>query len=121
MNTVKPTKMWVRLGTGVLAAGGIAMSALGLTLATAQAQPLPAPTNHHHWCPGDPWNNGWGNNWDWRNCHDWDDNGPAGYGAPPPWARQAPPPPIWAPWAQVVWNAEANGWGFWNGGVWVPV
>jgi len=32
-----------------------------------------------------------------------------------------PPPPPWAPWAQVMWNADMNGWGFWNGGVWVPL
>jgi len=125
MNAVKPTKMWVRLGTGVLAAGGIAMSALGLTSATAQAAPHYAPTDHHHWCPGDHWDNGWGPYQNWNNCHDWD--GPAGYNGgapgygPGPWQAPPPPPPFWAPWAHVEWNAQTGGWGFWNGPVWVPV
>lgn len=122
MNTEKQTRPWVRLCTGVLAAGGLGLSALGLASGTAQAAPPPAPTYHHHWCPGDRWDPGWGNNWNWNNCHDWADNyGPAGYGAPPPWVAPQPPPPVWAPWAQVVWNPGANGWGFWNGGVWVPL
>ncbi len=24
----------------------------------------------YHWCPGDPWDQGWGDNWDWGRCHD---------------------------------------------------
>jgi hypothetical protein len=51
-------------GTATLVAG------LGLAgLATAievQAQPGPLPT----WCPGDFWDPGWGDNWDWGGCHD---------------------------------------------------
>ncbi len=73
MNTVKLTR-WLRLCASVLAAGGLALSALGLASATAQAAPSPVATYHHHWCPGDRWDPGWGNNWDWNNCHDWDDN-----------------------------------------------
>lgn len=92
---------------------------LGLASGTAQAAPPPAPVNHHHWCPGDEWNNGWGPYQNWNNCRDWDDYGPVGW-APPPWARPMPPPPPWAPWAQIVWNAQFNDWGFWNGPVWVP-
>jgi hypothetical protein len=121
MNTVKTTKPWLRLCTSALAAGGLAASVLGLTSATAQAAPIPAPTYHHHWCPGDPWDQGWGPYQGWNNCRDWDDNygGPAGYGpGVPPWAPPQPAPPPWAPWAQVVWN---NGWGYWNGPVWVPI
>ena len=35
-------------------------STSGLEPATAQAAPAPAPMYHHHWCPGDQWDNGWG-------------------------------------------------------------
>jgi hypothetical protein len=123
MNTnKKQTRPWLRLCTGVLAAGGVAASTLGLTAGTAQAAPYPVPTKHHHWCPGEHWDNGWGNNRDWYRCHDWDDNfGGAGYYGAPPWAPPPPAPPGWAPWAQVVWNSNVNGWGFWNGGSWVAL
>jgi hypothetical protein len=126
MNTntqTRQTRKLLRLCTGALAAGGVASSMLGLASGTAQAAPPPAPIYHHHWCPGDGWDRGWGNNWDWNNCHDWDadDYGPAGWGPAPPWAGPQPPPPPWAPWAQVQWNPGANGWGFWNGGVWVRI
>ena len=121
MDTNTQTRKWLRLCTGALAAGGVALSTLGVTAGVAQAAPPAAPTYHHHWCPGDPWDQGWGPYQNWNNCRDWDDNygGPAGYGAPPPWARPMPPPPPWAPWAQVVWNPGANDWGFWNNGIWV--
>jgi hypothetical protein len=100
MNTAKLTRPCLRLCTGLLAAGGLALSAFGLASGTAQAVPSPAPTYHHHWCPGDNWDQGWGNNWDWRNCHDWDDNwgAPAGWGAPPPWAPPPWAPPWYNPW-----------------------
>jgi hypothetical protein len=126
MTTDKKARPWLRLCTGVLAGGGVALSTLGLASGIAQAAPAPAPMYHHHWCPGDQWDNGWGPNPNWNNCRDWDDNygGPAGYGpgyGPPPWAPPPPPPPPWAPWAQVTWNSGANGWGFWNNGIWVPI
>ena len=122
MPSEQSTRSPLRLGAGVLAAGGFAMSALGLA-STAQAAPLPAPTYHYHWCPGDGWNPGWGNNWDWNRCHDWDDQGvPAGWGGPPPWAPPPPPPPFWAPpGIGIVWNPGSNGWGFWNNGIWVQL
>lgn len=35
----------------------------------------------------------------------------------PVWAPPAPPPPVWAPWLPVVWNADLPAWGvWWNGG-----
>jgi hypothetical protein len=35
----------------------------------------------------------------------------------PLWAPPAPPPPWWAPWLPVEWNAEIGAWGvWWNGG-----
>jgi hypothetical protein len=122
MTTDKQSRPYVRLCTSALVAGGLALSGLGLAVGTAQAAPVPAPTYHHHWCPGDNWDTGWGPNANWNSCRDWDDNfGPAGYGGPPPWAAPQPPPPFWAPWAQVTWSPDANGWGFWNGGIWVPL
>src|ERR1700756_4555208 len=98
INDKKQTRPWLRLCTGALAAGGVAAGTLGLTAGPAQAAPPPAPAYHHHWCPGDHWDNGWGPYQNWNNCRDWDDNyygGPAGYG-PPPWARPLPPPPVGA-------------------------
>ena len=35
----------------------------------AEAQPL-APLPDYHWCPGQFYDPGWGNNWDWDRCHD---------------------------------------------------
>ncbi len=85
MNTNKQTRLR-RLCVGAAAAGGIAASMLGLASGTAQAAPHQAPMSHHHWCPGDQWNPGWGPYQNWNNCRDWDGNyGPAGYNAPPPW------------------------------------
>ena len=123
MNTDTQSRPWLHLCASVLAGGGLALSALGLASGTAQATPVPAPTYHHHWCPGDQWDPAWGPYGNWNACRDWDDNfGAASWqGGPPPWAAPPPPPPFWAPWAQVQWNAEANGWGFWNAGVWVPL
>jgi hypothetical protein len=123
MTTAKQTRPWLRLCTGVLAAGGVAASTLGVAAGVAQAAPS-APVPTYHWCPGDQWNQEWGPYQNWNNCHDWEGpgyGGPAGYGPPPPWAPPPPPPPPWAPWAQITWNAGANHWGYWNGGIWVPV
>jgi hypothetical protein len=81
MNTNRQ-KSWLRLCTGALAAGGVALSTLGLATGTAQAAPPPAPMYHHHWCPGDQWDSGWGPYQNWNSCRDWDDNyygGRAGY------------------------------------------
>ncbi|SPM43179.1 hypothetical protein MNAB215_5401 [Mycobacterium numidiamassiliense] len=118
MKTAMRTGPWLRLCTGVLAAGGVAASTLGLAAGVAQAAPSPVPT--YHWCPGDQWNESWGPYQNWNTCHDWEGNNPAGWGAPP-WAPPPPPPPPWAPWAQIVWNPGANHWGYWNGPVWIPV
>jgi hypothetical protein len=56
--------------TAVMAAG---LGLAGLSVATeAQAEPGPFP----QWCPGDFWDPGWGDNWDWGDCHDnWGDLG----------------------------------------------
>jgi hypothetical protein len=94
-----------RLAAKVVVSGVLGLSGLGLAAGVAQAQPLqPFPT--YHWCPGDNWDPGWGNNWDGGNCHDdhhrdadydnhdrdyWGDNGPGRWGPPPP------PPPFYGP------------------------
>ncbi|WP_084293466.1 hypothetical protein [Mycobacterium gastri] len=42
--------------------------------------PSPIP---QWWCPGDFWDPGWGNNWDWNNYHDnWRGPGPYPNGGP---------------------------------------
>ena len=46
-------------------AAGMGLAGLGVA-ADAQAQPGPFP----QWCPGDFWDPGWGNNWEWGRCHD---------------------------------------------------
>uniref|UniRef100_UPI000ABDDB1B hypothetical protein n=1 Tax=Mycobacterium avium TaxID=1764 RepID=UPI000ABDDB1B len=67
-----------------LAIGGLGLAGLGIAT-QAQAHPGPFP----QWCPGEFWDPGWGNNWDWNNCHDWrgGPGGPGGGGGGPP--RQA--------------------------------
>jgi hypothetical protein len=71
---------FVKLATTLLVSGGMGLAGLGLASGTAQAVPVPAPLWHHHWCPGDNWAPEWGDNWDWQNCHDWDDGGGWGGG-----------------------------------------
>jgi hypothetical protein len=129
--TVEQTRPWIRLCTSALADTVLALSAFGLAGGPdlwAQAAPDPAP--NYHWCPGNQWDPSWGNisDWDWNQCHDW--QGPGGpygsagwgpWGPPPPWAPPQPPQPRWAPGANLMWNPTANGWGFWNNGVWTPI
>jgi hypothetical protein len=60
---MKKTVRIVAASAAVAAGMGLA----GLAVATeAHAQPGPHPT----WCPGDFWDPGWGNNWEWNGCHD---------------------------------------------------
>lgn len=52
--------------TAVVTAG---LGLVGLGAATgAQAHVGPFP--NYHWCPGQQWDPGWGNNWEWNACHD---------------------------------------------------
>ncbi|WP_172827295.1 hypothetical protein [Mycobacterium asiaticum] len=123
--TKERTRRWL-----VLVTGGLALSAFGIAGSPwAQAAPAPQPPSSH-WCPGDFWDPGWDDiyNWDWNQCHDW--QGPAGQGAmagwgpwgpPPGWAPPKPPPPSWAPGAKLMYNPTVNSWGFWNNGIWTPV
>jgi hypothetical protein len=125
MATAKQGKPWMRLCASVLT--GLALSAFGL-VGSISAHATPPPGNH--WCPGDPWNPAWGTvyDWDWNRCHDWQgqagQSGPAGagpWGPTPVWATPKPPPPPWAPGAQLMWNWTRNGWGFWNNATWIPI
>jgi hypothetical protein len=38
--------------------------------AAAGAQAQPASFPEYHWCPGEWWDPGWGENWDGGFCHD---------------------------------------------------
>ncbi|WP_292989890.1 hypothetical protein [Mycobacterium sp.] len=57
-------------------ASGLGLAGMGVGT-VAQAQPGPFP----QWCPGDFWDQGWGNNWDSGRCHDnWRGPGDRGFG-----------------------------------------
>jgi hypothetical protein len=100
---MKPTRTVAK--ATLVGAMSIAAAGLGAGLAHADPPfppqppwPIPAPPGH-------------------------DFQPPPGHGGPiphdtvvPVWAPPAPPPPFWAPWLPVVWNAEINAWGvWWNG------
>ena len=61
--------MAVRLlaAASVLMTAGLGVAELGAAT-TAQAQPGPFPD--YYWCPGQFWDPGWGENWDWDDRHD---------------------------------------------------
>ncbi|MFI5507576.1 hypothetical protein ACIA48_08925 [Mycobacterium sp. NPDC051804] len=95
-------------------AGALAAGALGVGAGVANADPK--------WQPGPPWVPGPG-----VNVGGPGNPLPPGQGfLPPPghrdfvvpvWAPPKPPPPWYAPWAQVEWNSELNAWGVqWEGG-----
>ena len=84
---------------GAAVVGGLAASALGLSAATAGANP-PAPPP----APGQP------------------ALPPAGpdAGTPPAWAPPKPVDPSWANGNKQVWDEGWNHWGVWINGVFVP-
>ena len=62
-----------------------------------------APLPDYHWCPGQFWDPGWGNNWEWGRCHDddyfdgeprdeghWHGNGPWHDDRGPGWDNRGP-------------------------------
>ncbi len=65
----KPRGKRAALAAAVVSAG-LTLFGLGLAAGTAQAAPGLLPT--HHWCPGDHWDEGWGDNRDWHHCHEHD-------------------------------------------------
>ena len=59
----------MRIATSSLVlTGGLGLAGLGAA-AVAEAQPV-APPPTYHWCPGQWWDPGWGDNYDWGRCHD---------------------------------------------------
>jgi hypothetical protein len=61
-------KAFIGLASAAALAGGLGVASLGLSTGVAQAAPQFAPA--YHWCPGDFWDPGWGDNWEWGGCHD---------------------------------------------------
>jgi hypothetical protein len=47
---------------------GLGLAGVGVA-SVAEAQPA-GPLPDYHWCPGQFYDPGWGNNWDWNRCHD---------------------------------------------------
>ncbi len=77
--------------------GGAGLGMAGLGASEAQVAPGPFP---QQWCPGEYWDPGWGNNWDWGRCHDnW--QGPGG----PGWGPNGAYGPGWGP------GGPGPGWG----------
>jgi hypothetical protein len=56
----------VAAATAITIAGS-GLAGLGV-VGVAEARPGSLP--NYHWCPGDRWDPGWGNNWDRGRCHD---------------------------------------------------
>lgn len=60
----------MRKSASFAAAAAVLVAGLGLaglgTATEVQAKLGPFPA----WCPGDFWDPGWGDNWDWNGCHD---------------------------------------------------
>jgi len=98
-------------------AGAVGFAALGAGMGLAQADPFwPSPPPPPIPAPGPGANVGWPGN---PLPPGQDYQPPPGHAdfVVPIWAPPPPPPPPWAPWAQVVWNPDIPGWGFWwNGG-----
>ena len=46
---------------------GLGFAGLG---AASVAEAVPGPFPAYHWCPGQFWDPGCGNNWDFGRCHD---------------------------------------------------
>jgi hypothetical protein len=118
-------KRWNKLVAGVAIAGSLTAGAMGLGAGTASADPPPwAPGHGHDGGYGRDndgrWNNDWNNNngnWNnnngnWNNNNgNWNNNGQ--------WGNR-PPPPFWAPTAQVFWDPTRQAWGFFWGPLWFP-
>ncbi len=116
-----------RIVAGALLTGTLASAAIGVGAGVASADP---------WVPG-PHGPGWGpfpvDDWHgrWHNAP-WGDGAPPwGWGAPPPVAWDGPLPPpggpppgafnYWGYNVQPIWDTGYNQWGFWLGGVWIPL
>jgi hypothetical protein len=60
----------IGFATTMLVSGGLGVAGLGLASGTAQAEPSFGFAPLYHWCPGDFWDPGWGDNWESGGCHD---------------------------------------------------
>ncbi|MDT5188167.1 MAG: hypothetical protein QOI28_418 [Mycobacterium sp.] len=118
-------KRWNKLVAGVAIAGSLTAGAMGLGAGTASADPPPwAPGHGHDGGYGDNdgrWNNDWNNNnGNWNNNNgDWNNNNNGPWNDNGQWGNR-PPPPFWAPTAQVFWDPTRQAWGFFWGPLWFP-
>jgi hypothetical protein len=91
-----------RIAAATAIASGLGLAGVGAA-SIAEAQPM-APLPDYHWCPGQFWDPGWGNNWEWGRCHDdgffdgeprdaghWHGYGPWQGGGPGPWDHPGGP------------------------------
>ncbi|MBV8862632.1 MAG: hypothetical protein JO259_12345 [Mycobacterium sp.] len=59
-----------RIAAATALATGLGLAGMGAA-SVAEAFPGPiGPAPDYHWCPGQYWDPGWGNNWDGGRCHD---------------------------------------------------
>jgi hypothetical protein len=87
-----------RLAATIFAMGA-ALGAAGIGGAVdAQAQPAPLPD--YHWCPGQWWDPGWGDNWEWGACHDDHHRDLDGYDHSRDWGVPGPD----RPWDRPPWE-----------------
>jgi hypothetical protein len=96
-----------RIAAATAIASGLGLAGVGAA-SVAEAMPM-APLPDYHWCPGEFFDPGWGNNWDQGRCHDdgffdgeprdgghWHGNGPWNGGGPggdnrgPGWDNRGP-------------------------------
>jgi len=118
-------KRLTKLVAGVAIAGSLSAGAMGLGAGTASADPPPWAPGHGHdggygrgddgrwnndWNDDRRWDNNWNNNWN-NNNGPWNGNGQ--------WGNR-PPPPFWAPTADVFWDPTRQAWGFFWGPLWFP-
>jgi hypothetical protein len=80
----------------VIATGALGFAGLGVSVGTAAATVGSLP--EYHWCPGQYFDQGWGDNWDPNVCHDDFHRDGDGYNHdndyhPGGWDRGGPPPP----------------------------
>jgi hypothetical protein len=110
-----------RIAAATALTTGLGLAGLGAA-SLAEAQPA-GPFPDYHWCPGEFYDPGWGNNWDWNRCHDdgyydgeprdgdhW--HGPGGWpGGPggPGWGPGGPGGPGWGP-GGPGWGPPGPGW-----------
>jgi hypothetical protein len=57
-----------RIAAATAIVSGLGLAGVGAA-SIVEAQPM-APLPDYHWCPGEFWDPGWGNNWDGGRCHD---------------------------------------------------